>query len=1107
MEGLLPIDDPQECDLAVVAINHALGWPGEIVTSGTVVPYTLPSADTPSGCLLISYADGTGYSIPVFNPSQTAHGVGIYPIGGGSYSMSILCRRHAPSQPPPSVPPPLPPSPSPPPHPPAAALRMSLSGSLTLGGASGVVNSFAGMVDYGTEPEARFVSLALFHAGGWALPLPGKRLITPQMAGELELGPGSRLVGSMKAVYREPLILVPNVLQLATGSRISVDLARASGVDPSTPPELKYEFDATLKLGNPNTNNLPALTLKGEISQSMATWFHLSSTPFTPLPSVMPQCWFPAFSGYVSFKLNGDVITNMSAYSSGCYLADALQFEDMYAGVYAESRVVDPSVDATNVTTEDSPAAVQVQVDFWGGVRLGGADGAIGKAVGVVNVDPDGEAVLTTTIQFEGGWSPASQGGLSSAMATPTFVADLALGPGSYISLIAAARYEAPVDLIPGVIAFVGRPSMGESGSSLDISLSRAADAGSQAPMEFTVRFDGGVRIGPEGSSRLPILGVAGTFSHTGYNTLIVESTPVSAARNQRCDSHLICQCVDLYTSDVRISSLSQFTPIPDALPGLTFPGFTGHFTIDPTGTIKVNATAWVDGFSPFGDMMVLNDFYANLQATVPGDAIVSANASTDSSTKSGTTFTLAVRGALTVGGRDGFSAFADGFIDATGDEQILSLAVAHVGGWEPLPGIPTPAFEAALVCGPGSYLSFAADVGWQSGIHLGPLAVVGSHFMNMTAEAGLKLDVTLSRPGGGATNDPVTFTLFANGGVKLSTLPVFSFEGYLADGGAEMQLYVPEIKPLPAALPGLTFPSAYGEFSLNKNGSLDVFARLEGSQFGLANVISFDDYYASITAHANIYIPPETEGSAPDDTLYFPPASPPPPQVSDIEFQFQFEGTLVVGGEAGFAVSASGSFDSDEGRLWLNLSHAGGWTPLPPLASVLFTPAFECQLEAGPGRYLSLEAYIEFPQPVPIIPSTVALVGFKDKPGISLQVSLLREQSPAPPNPPPASPSAPDAPSVFLDQQGPETLTYSVRMEGGLHMGDLESAESLPTLGVVGELSSGGTTRLVIESEPGFKPVPRIFNSLAFEALSGVFTLDPDGGLRNPAARSCIHP
>ena len=164
---------------------------------------------------------------------------------------------------------------------------------------------------------------------------------------------------------------------------------------------------------------------------------------------------------------------------------------------------------------------------------------------------------------------------------------------------------------------------------------------------------------------------------------------------------------------------------------------------------------------------------------------------------------------------------------------------------------------------------------------------------------------------------------------------------------------------------------------------------------------------------------------------------------VSDL--QVSATGQATFGGNDGFQVGVTGTFDQVAGTTVMEVSHAGGWSPLKGSFDSFFkTPAFNGQLSIGmANKPIKLDARITFGSDIRLIED----------------VLVLR-----------AHPAETAGPKLRVHGSGDLTdFTYTVGLSAGLRLGSASSA--IPLLAVTGSLVSSGTSTYAL-SPPC--PMPR---------------------------------
>lgn len=369
--------------------------------------------------------------------------------------------------------------------------------------------------------------------------------------------------------------------------------------------------------------------------------------------------------------------------------------------------------------------------------------------------------------------------------------------------------------------------------------------------------------------------------------------------------------------------------------------------------------------------------------------------------------------GTALIGGDNGFEATISGFLDAI--DLSFQLNVSHPGGWEPIPDIKSPAFEALLAVGPGSYLDLYAAITFNQSLSLGPLHLVG-HPTRGTP--GASMAVTVERAAQLALDDPIDWEVRFDGGVKIATLPTASFSGYASNTGALFTVYMPQFLPFPDELPGLELPSATGELRLTYDGNLSVSVVLASPEFSLFDIVTFYDFYASVAVDVNIHAGLES-----------------------LEVEIQLRTSLLIGGPDGFLANASGSLSigesSEDTELRMAVHHAGGWSPFAgnaELERIFSTPMFDTTFAIGPASYIHFSVDVQFPGAIELIEG-IALVGHPDlgKPGVSLFIEVER--------------------AADIETNTAASISYDVRVDGALKIGE---SDQFPVISMIGSAKNG---------------------------------------------------
>ena len=121
----------------------------------------------------------------------------------------------------------------------------------------------------------------------------------------------------------------------------------------------------------------------------------------------------------------------------------------------------------------------------------------------------------TLAIAHPGGWSPLP------GFVTPAFTGSVAFGVGgTRLALYALAQWGEPTAVVPELLRFVGHPSSGSAGASVQVNLSQATN---ESDAVYEVRFEGGLELG-SGTGAPPVLGVRGVVRSGGEASLQLET-------------------------------------------------------------------------------------------------------------------------------------------------------------------------------------------------------------------------------------------------------------------------------------------------------------------------------------------------------------------------------------------------------------------------------------------------------------------------------------------------------------------------------------------------------------------------------------------------------
>ena len=175
--------------------------------------------------------------------------------------------------------------------------------------------------------------------------------------------------------------------------------------------------------------------------------------------------------------------------------------------------------------------------------------------------------------------------------------------------------------------------------------------------------MSGALRLGPESwEGRLPLFEMSGIISSTGDFSMSLAA--------------------------------SAFVPLPEILPGLSIAAMSGSVELRPDGGMTFDVFSHnPDELSPFGQALIFTD----LESRFHFDKQI-----TDRSTA----FLLKMSGTMRLGGDSGVEVSYAGGVKFGTDEELSELSLAdlsmelelhHPGGWAPMAGMVSPAFDSAL--------------------------------------------------------------------------------------------------------------------------------------------------------------------------------------------------------------------------------------------------------------------------------------------------------------------------------------------------------------------------------------------------------------------------
>ena len=191
--------------------------------------------------------------------------------------------------------------------------------------------------------------------------------------------------------------------------------------------------------------------------------------------------------------------------------------------------------------------------------------------------------------------------------------------------------------------------------------------------------------------------------------------------------------------------------------------------------------------------------------------------------------------GGLLVGGEDGFYATVAGAIDTAAGTALLSIR--HTGGWSPLAGLVSPAFEGTAAFGvDGTYVRTQAWVQWDGAISIAPglVSIVGNAAKG--SASGARVDVLLVMPTSNLSS--LEYSLSFACGLQLGagtsrSPPVLLIDGLIADGCFSLNVLMSEAwTPLAGtAFEAVVVPQMAGSLAVC-NGSWTVDVQVLGPLF-----------------------------------------------------------------------------------------------------------------------------------------------------------------------------------------------------------------------------------------------------------------------------------
>lgn len=196
--------------------------------------------------------------------------------------------------------------------------------------------------------------------------------------------------------------------------------------------------------------------------------------------------------------------------------------------------------------------------------------------------------------------------------------------------------------------------------------------------------------------------------------------------------------------------------------------------------------------------------------------------------------------------------------------------------------------------------------------------------------------------------------------------------------------------------------------------------------------------------------------------------------------FVIEVGGDVLIGGSNGFLCSISGYIDTidggEQGRCsaYLDVEHAGGWSPLPGALGDLFrTPQFSGSVCLDrDGVYLELGATAEFLHPIPVLPGLLELTGYppdRTAEGPSLELAMTR-------------------------QTDTSSTQFEVNLTAAIRIGSGSGAP--PLIMIDGTLRSCGGSELHLATETAWQPLPNALPGLRIPRIWGSLYMRDSGQL-----------
>ena len=281
-----------------------------------------------------------------------------------------------------------------------------------------------------------------------------------------------------------------------------------------------------------------------------------------------------------------------------------------------------------------------------------------------------------------------------------------------------------------------------------------------------------------------------------------------------------------------------------------------------------------------------------------------------------------------------------------------------------------------------GNHIVMSAEIVWSDGIALGHdlVTIVGRPEDD---EPGMRLGLEWTVPQFGGPPNAMRMTV--DGGLKLNTegvpMPAFRMEGELVfEGTSRLSIYTIEgWAPVEAIAFIFQLPIMKGTLELTDQGGVVMHAETEQAlSFNIAGADLFELKDVVVAVDVEEYVPEVDQKELPLLTV-------------------GVSGNLQVLGNDGFAASISGSIETETGTMTLELSHDGGWAPIPSIAHIIRTPGFTGSVSIGGVNqtHLAVAATVTWATSIPLGTEKIKIVGhpLSDASGLKLGVEVTQEE------------------------------------------------------------------------------------------------------------------